>query len=236
MKKTASIIIILLILSVILPAQTKAEQISEVIEYYFDAGVLNGTILVADKGEIIYHNAVGVSNMEKEELTIEHNFRLASVSKTFTSIAVLMLMEDGKLKLDDLVSSYLSDFPYKNVTIEHLLTHTSGLPSYSKLLDKRWDITHIDSPERQIASNKGAYKLLLEHQPAQLFHPGDEYKYSNSGYMILALLVEEISGLSFQEFMKVYIFDPLEMTSTYINSTDGNNPIITRAFTLKQDL
>lgn len=234
MKKLT--LLLLLFFSTFLSAQTKAEQISEVIQYYYDSGVLNGSILVAEKGEVIYHKAVGISNIQEEPLTVEHNFRLASVSKTFTSIAVLMFLEDGKLNLNDKVSNHLTNFPYREIEIEHLLTHTSGLPSYPQLLDEYWDVENTGSPGRKIASNKNAYELLQQYQPAVLFQPGDEYRYSNTGYMVLALLVEEISGMTFQEFMGKNIFQPLEMNSTYVNSPDGNNPTEKRAFSLKQDL
>jgi CubicO group peptidase (beta-lactamase class C family) len=236
MRKNILLILMILCTVSFLQAQTKAEQISDVIEYYYDSGVLNGSILVAEKGEIVYHEALGASNINQDKLTTDHNFRLASVSKTFTSIAILMLLEEGGLKLEDKVSSHLLDFPYNEITIKHLLTHTSGLPSYPALLDQYWDTANADRPSRMIASNKSAYKLLLEHEPLVLFQPGDEYRYSNTGYMLLALIVEEISGISFQKFMQENFFDPLEMTSTYVNSPDGNNPTEMRAFSLKQDL
>jgi len=230
------VLVLLLFIVLNLQALTKAEQISDVVEYYYGSEVLNGSILVAEKGEIIYHKAFGVSNTEKEELTTAHNFRLASVSKTFTSIAILILMEEGKLQLNDEVKLHLSDFPYDKIKINDLLTHTSGLPSYPKLLDDYWDVEKQNTQERKIASNKDAYKLLLQYRPPVFFEPGEEYRYSNTGYMLLALIVEKVSDTSFQNFLQQRIFTPYDMNSTYVNAPKGNNPTEMRAFSLKKDL
>jgi CubicO group peptidase (beta-lactamase class C family) len=217
-------------------AQTDVDKIDELINRYHKISKFNGCILVAEKGKIIYENALGFANADQtEKLTLEHSFRLASVSKQFTAMAIVILKERGKIGYQDDVRKYIPEFPFKSITIRHLLTHTSGLPSYSVLLDQYWDTTNAGQDEREVASNKNALKLLVEHQPTLKFNPGDRYEYCNTGYMLLALIVARISNQSFQEFMKHNIFQPLGMVNTYVNEPTGILPEKKRAHGLKPD-
>jgi len=213
-----------------LSTQTKADQINELILRYHDIGKFNGCILVAENGKIIYQKALGFADAEqKEKLTLNPAFRLASVSKQFTAAAVMLLQEQDKLNYEDDIREYLPELPYSGITIRHLLTHTSGLSSYLPLLDQYWDTTNTGKPARKVASNIDAYDLLLKHRPPVLFQPGERHEYCNTGYMLLALIVERVSGQRFQDFMKSNIFKPLGMIHTYVNEPSGILPEKQRA-------
>ena len=215
-------------------AQKNADKIDELINRYHKFGKFNGCILVAERGKIIYENALGFANTDQtEKLTLEHSFRLASVSKQFTAMAIMILKERGKIGYQDDVRKYFQEFPYKNIIIRHLLTHSSGLPSYSALLGQYWDTTNAGLDEREVASNNDALKLLVDHQPQLKFNPGERYEYCNTGYMLLALIVERISGQSFQKFMKLNVFQPLGMGNTYVNEPTGILPEKKRAHGFK---
>ena len=214
--------------------QTKVDKIDELVNRYYDIGKFNGCILVAENRKITYQNALGFTDAEQnEKLTLDHNFRLASVSKQFTAMAIMMLQEQGKLNYDDNLWLYIPELPYWHINIRHLLTHTSGLPDYTSLLEEFWDLANKSSPERKVTSNMDALKLIVQKQPPVKFHPGDRHEYCNTGYMVLALIVERVSGERFQDFMKRYIFQPLEMNHTYVNEPTGILPEIQRAHGFK---
>jgi CubicO group peptidase (beta-lactamase class C family) len=124
-----------------------------------------------------------------------------------------MLKEEGKLNYDDLVEKYFPDLPYKNITIRHLLTHTSGLPDYLEVMDQHWDKT-------KVAGNPECIGYLVKFAPPKHFEPGEKYEYSNTGYLLLASIAEKASGIDFISFSRTRIFVPLEMTSTDIRSQD----------------
>jgi len=207
-----------------------AKAIDRLVEKHIELDKFNGCFLVAKDRKIIYERVHGISDPATgEKLTLEHRFRLASVSKQFAGLAVMILKQDGKLDYDDPVREYLPDLPYRGITIRHLLTHTSGLPDYGSLLESYWDTTRADSEERRIASNRDAYRLLVEHSPPALFKPGEKHSYCNTGYNILALVIERVSGKSYHEFMRTRIFEPAGMNSTFVNPADGTLPDSLRA-------
>ncbi len=113
----------------------------------------------------------------------------------------MKLVENDRLSLDDYVEKWLPDIPYRGITVRQLLNHTSGLPDYLDLFDCYWD-------KSKIAENQDFSELLVKHKPEQLFEPNDHIEYSNTGYVILALVIESISGLSFAEYMRENIFLP----------------------------
>ena len=180
-------------------------------------GEFNGVVLVARKGEVQYHRALGKASIDgSEPLRKDSVFRLASVAKAFTAVSILMLRQEGKLTLDDDVRKYVPTLPYGGATIRHLLHHTSGLPDYVKLLDKRWDKGEGDLSRRRFATNPDALDQLIEHKPSVKFSPGGRWDYSNTGYMLLALVVEKISGERFGDFLEGKIFAPLGMKGTVL--------------------
>jgi len=170
----------------------------------------NGCILVTRGEDIVFEGSNGYSDIEKKTLNNDSTrFLLASCSKQFTACAIMKLHEQGKLNYSDKVIKYLPDFPYETITIEQLLTHTSGLPDYFILLDKYWD-------KSTFATNNDVYDLIKEKKQALLFKPNDDFSYSNTGYVILSLLIEKISGSSYGEFLNVQFFKPLEMNQTIV--------------------
>jgi CubicO group peptidase (beta-lactamase class C family) len=173
----------------------------------------SGCVLVMENGKSVYSNCQGESNFTTHELLNDTSvFELASCSKQFTAVAILMLAEEGKLSLDDPITKYLTELPYDEVKIRHLLNHTGGLPDYMELMDKKWDKT-------KIAFNSDLVAFYATHKPKRDFKPGEKHEYSNTGYAFLASIVERASGMTFQEFMKMKIFDPLGMTHTRIYNT-----------------
>ena len=174
----------------------------------------SGVVLVAEKGKLVYHKAFGYRNFDaKEAMDTTSIFELASVSKQFTGMIVMMLKEEGKLNYDDAVEKYIPGLPYRNITIRHLLTHTSGLPDYLEVMDQHWDKT-------KIAGNPECIEYLIKYAPPKHFEPGEKYEYSNTGYMLLASVAEKASGIDFISFARTRIFVPLKMTSTDIRSHD----------------
>jgi CubicO group peptidase (beta-lactamase class C family) len=201
------------------PERSLANKCDELITVYHKNGDFNGCVLIAQSGELIYAKAFGYADYTaSEKLTTHHQFRLASVSKQFTAMAVMMLKERNKLKYDDPVVKYLRDFPYNKITIRHLLAHTSGVPDYGGLFEREKESGKF---EKQVVSNRDVYNLILKYATQPDFNPGDAYQYSNTGYVILALLVEHLSKQSFQEFMANNVFIPTGMKRTYVNPPDG---------------
>jgi len=219
-----------------LKSQTTADTIDHLVQRYIDLGKFNGSILVVKDHEIIYDRTHGISNPEtNEQLTPAHRYRLASVTKHLTGVAIMILKEQGKLDYDDDIRIYLSELPYDGITIRNLLTHSSGLPDYGQLLDRYWDTVHRGSPDRKIACNYNVYDLLVAHHPPTLFNPGEKRQYSNTGYNLLALVVEKVSGQTYHEFMKNKVFDPAAMNHSFVNAPDGKLPDYLRARGFRED-
>jgi CubicO group peptidase (beta-lactamase class C family) len=191
--------------------QDQIQKIDSLLKSYYSQGKFNGNILVAEKGKVIYSRSFGLANeITKEKLNENSIFNLASVSKQFTAMAIMILKEKGKLKLDDEIEKYIPELSiYSGVTIKNLLNHTGGLPDYSKLLDSLWDKT-------KIANNKDIVALLSKHKPKELFRPNTQYKYSNTGYAMLALIIEKVSGYSYADYLHKTIFKPLRMKNTFV--------------------
>ncbi|MBZ0247556.1 MAG: beta-lactamase family protein, partial [Cyclobacteriaceae bacterium] len=167
--------------------------------------------------EPIYHKVFGVRSFETN-VPIELNdiFELASVSKQFTAMAIMMLQQEGKLQYDDPIEKYLPGLTYQGIAIRHLLNHTSGLPDYQAVMDEHWD-------KSKVASNPDILEYLKKYNPPKNFEPGEKYEYSNTGYVFLASIAEAVSGQDFIEFCKERIFEPLQMTSTAIRSNEEKN-------------
>ena len=173
----------------------------------------SGVVLIAENGKPVYQKAFGYREFENQiPLQISDIFDLASVSKQFTAMIIMMLKEKGLLNYDDSVSKYL-EIPYKGITIRHLLTHTSGLPDYQDIMDKYWDKT-------KVAGNPDCIEYLNKYAPPKLFEPGTKYTYSNTGYMLLASIAEKASGKDFIEMCRKWIFRKLKMKSTDIRTLE----------------
>lgn len=201
-------------------ATEKTRKIKELLQKKY----FNGCILVAQEGQILYKNAFGFANFrQKKQLDINTDFQLASVSKQFTAVAVMMMKEQGKLDYDDNVNKFYPEFPYKNITIRMLLTHRSGLSEYM------WFCDHI-TDRRTPINNQDLIKLIIDKRPGINFNPDRRHDYSNTGYAILAAIVEKLTNTTFPEFMKKNVFDPLGMNNTFIftfGSLDNKSNIAT---------
>jgi CubicO group peptidase (beta-lactamase class C family) len=172
-----------------------------------------GTVLIARNGQPLVSKGYGMANIEDGVAnTPQTKFRLGSVTKQFTSMAVMMLQERGKLSVSDLVCKYVSDCPaaWQPITIRNLLTHTSGIPNYTALPDFR--------NFGRTPMTPAAIVDLFKNQPLD-FAPGDKYSYSNSGYILLGYIIERASGKSYQDFLRENIFGPLGMVNSGYDGT-----------------
>ncbi len=171
----------------------------------------NGGVLITKYGEPTLAKTYGFTNFKKtEQLNIYSSFRLASISKQFTASGIMLLKEKELVDYDDLVSKYISNFPYDNVTIRNLLNHTSGIP------DLYLDLAEKVKEDIGILTNKKVIELIVKNKPKDNFEPNDKYEYSNLNYIILARIIEVISNQSFESFMKDNIFMPLGMNNTRV--------------------
>ena len=183
-------------------------------------------LLVRESGRDVHTIGLGVRDLRSHTpIDIETNFRLASVTKQFTATAIMLLVRDGKLTYDTTLPQIFPDFPYGHrVTIRHILNHTSGLPDYEELMEhagKKWTADH------QITDAE-VYELLKSAQKLN-FQPGTKWSYSNSGYVMLGIIVSKVSGKPFDKFLSERIFKPLNMAST-IAYVKGKNSVANRAF------
>ena len=189
-----------------LDADPMQQQIDALMRGY--AGDVPGaSVLVLRDGEPRVRRSYGMADLEaRVEATPQTNYRLASVSKQFTAAAVLLLIEDGRLHPDDKLTRWLPTLPpaAAGITIEHLLTHTSGLIDYEDVMDP--------ADTRQV--HDADVLRLLEAQNRTYFAPGSDYRYSNSGYALLSLIVERASGMRYADFLRKRIFEPLGMAHT----------------------
>jgi CubicO group peptidase (beta-lactamase class C family) len=185
-------------------------------------------VIVIKDGRVAFEHGYGVTDLRTlRPIDSQTNFRLASVTKQFTAAAVMLLVRDGKLRYEDSLTGIFPDFPEygRAITIRHLLNHTSGLPDYEDLMPA-YD-TAIPVEQVQI-KDIGVFNLL-KAQEAGKFAPGSRWAYSNSGYVLLGLVVEKISGRSFAEFLRERIFVPLKMTNT-VAYERGKNDVANRAY------
>jgi len=192
----------------------------------------NGSVIVAKNGEIIYQKCFGFADKKNNvPLTDSTMFQLASVSKVITGTAVLMLYEKGLIKLDDKFADYFPEFPYPDITIQHLLSHRSGLPNYMYFLND------VVSTKNTVMRNSDVLKLMVERKPKIYLKPNQAFNYCNTNYALLALLVEKISKKSFSNFLHEEIFRPLGMRNTHtILSMDLFEKSISRPYDNKWGL
>ncbi|MDZ7742508.1 MAG: serine hydrolase domain-containing protein [Bacteroidota bacterium] len=178
----------------------------------------NGTVLYGEKGRLIYKNAFGYADARKNDsLTTSSAFQLASVSKMFTATAILILKEREKLGLDDTLSSIFPGFPYEGVTIRHLLTHRSGLSRYMSLAHDKW------TEKTRPFSNQDMLDLFIKYKPDPYFSPDRGFHYCNTNYALLACVVEKVSGMSFDKFVKMNIFRPLHMHNSFVYNHNNDS-------------
>ena len=206
-----------------------AKQIDAVFAVVQSEKAPGAAVLVIKDGHPVYERGYGVTNLRTlHEIDGHTNFRLASLTKQFTATAIMLLVHDGKLRYEDHLTDVFPDFPDygKSITIRNLLNHTSGLLDYEDVMDKQYGTT----PPEQIPQIKDASVLaILKQQKETKFAPGSKWDYSNSGYAVLAMVVERRSGKPFREFLRERIFTPLKMDTT-IAYEKGKNEVSNRAY------
>jgi len=195
----------------------------------FDAPGL--AVLVRKNGSTVFEHGYGVRELRtKAKIDAHTNFRLASFTKQFTAMAIMLLVHDGKLRYDETLTEIFPDFPAygKTISIHNMLNHTSGLPDYEDLMDAAEKSKGtIWTPEKQIQD--ADVLELLKKETNGKFAPGTSWSYSNSGYVVLGLIVAKVSGNTYGEFLQTRIFAPLKMNHT-IAFQKGKNEAGNRAF------
>lgn len=193
------------------------KKIDDIVMRLHQKSGFNGNVLVAKDGKIIYEKAIGWADyLHRDSLKINSVFELASITKTFTSTAVMMLVESGKLRLDQDVKEFFPDFPYDGITVKLLLTHRSGMMNYVYFIDDLWKAQKKN--QRIGISNQEVMKQIAEHKPAPYMKPDRKFHYNNSNYMVLGAIIEKVSGQKYSQFMAENIFKPLGMKQTAVYS------------------
>lgn len=188
----------------------KLERIDSVLNYLDQRQLFNGTVLIGEKGKVLYRKAFGIANPQTlEPLTTNSAFNLASVSKQFYTMMIMILKEQGKLNYDDRVQKYLPSFPYPTITVRHLMNQTSGLPEY-------FDIAAGDMNLLDTLNNQSMLELLAAKKPALIFQPGEQWQYCNTNYTILASVLERVSATTADKFFQQHIASPLKLKNTYV--------------------
>ena len=198
-------------------AQGNVSRMEQVVQSYVDSKQFMGSVLVAQDGKVVLNKGYGFANLEWDvPNTPTSKYRLGSLTKQFTAACILLLEERGKLKIDDPVKKYMPDAPaaWDKVTIFHLLTHTSGIPSFTGFPDYAASEPFPSTPEKLVAR--------FRDKPLE-FQPGEKWNYSNSGYVLLGYLIEKISGQTYSQFVQENIFTPLGMK---VSGYDSNSAII----------
>ena len=197
----------------------KAHLIDSVFRQIQKKEFFNGCVLYGEKGRIIYKRAFGYSDYNrKEPLTTTSSFQLASVSKMFTAMAIMILKEEGKINYDKDVKTYIPEFPYQGITIRNLLNHRSGIPRYENLAEEKWD------PAKPL-TNGAMIDLFVQYEPKCYFKPDAGFCYCNTNYALLACVVERVTGKSFDKFVKERIFDPVGMDHTFIYNMNDDSVV-----------
>lgn len=195
----------------------KVDEIDALLKIYRKRFRFHGNVLVAYHGMLIYNRSFGIADFTTNRvMDINDRFQLASVSKQFTSTAIMLLAQEGKLDISDTVQRIIPEFPYERVTIEQLLHHTAGMPNYMWLLEHKWE-------KGRKAYNSDIIRLMKENNTSLYFRPGRRYEYSNTGYAVLAYIVEKVSGIPFADFVQQRIFDPLNMNNSFVYSNASEN-------------
>jgi len=193
----------------------QAQDIEALVARHAALDLFSGTVIVADHGKIVYAGAYGEANKDhRVPNRLDTSYNIGSIGKTFTAVAIMQLVEAGKLRLDDRLSKHLPDFPFPEkdtITIQQLLNHSSGLGDYMEHEDYKRTISGIDTI---------ADILPLVYTQKPLFAPGERFGYSNSGMVVLGAIIEKVSGLSYPEYLQRHVFGPAGMKDSHLAQED----------------
>ncbi len=217
-KKAFLLLLVSFTLHAVAFAQTpeKMRVLDSALTKLYERGMFNGAVLYAEQGKPLYNKSFGLSNIAtREKLTAASAFNLASVSKQFMAMMIMILKEQGKLNYDDDVRKFIPGLPYEHITVQRLLTHTSGLPEYFELAQAYTGV--LDT-----LTNESMIRLFKTYKPALRFQPGERWEYSNTGYVLLGSVIQAASGMPVAEFFKKSIVQPLGLKNTFVYHYKAN--------------
>ena len=193
-----------------------AAEIDRILTFLTERGSFTGAVLVAHDGAVLFSQGYGLADRDKQiPNTPQTKYRLASVTKQFTAMAILILQANDQLHVQDLICDYITDCPaaWQAITIHHLLTHTSGIPN----------VTEFDDFQARKATPSPTQQTVAWFKDSPLeFSPGEKWRYSNSGYILLGYIIEQVSGQSYEMFLQQTIFGPLQMTHSGYDHNDDS--------------
>jgi CubicO group peptidase (beta-lactamase class C family) len=200
-------------------ADHKSTEIEAIIRQKVREG-FNGNVLIAQKGIVLYKNCFGLGHFERGErdtLVEDSKFQLASLSKTFTAVGTLKLIEMGKLSLDDSIQKFYPDFPYHGISVRELLSHRSGLPNYAYAFDDSMKVNFYKR-EKPYPTNATImhWFATVKPTPQRYNIPGRGFSYSNTNYMVLASIIEKVTKQSYESYINKTILEPLGMRETFV--------------------
>ena len=208
----------------LLKIDTRQNKIDDYFSRKYKRKQFNGNILFAENGKIISHKSYGYANLKtKEKLTENHSFQLASVSKPFTSVAILQLIENGQINLNDTLQKFFPNFPYEGITIHQLLCHRSGLSQYTHFCDAP---DSIWPDKNKTINNEDVINIISKINPLINYPPDRRYYYSNTNYLLLASIVKKISGIEFKQYLNKNIFSPIDMNNSIVYDRTNFNDLI----------
>jgi CubicO group peptidase (beta-lactamase class C family) len=209
----------------VLNTEPITQQLDQIGATYYKADQPGASIIVVKDGKVLLRKGYGLANVEKQEaLKADHVMRLGSISKQFTAVGILQLVEDGKIALDDPVTKFFPDYPEsgKRITIEHLLTHTSGIPSYTS----KPGFLATAGKDISVQAMVDSFK----NDPLE-FEPGTAYKYNNSGYFLLGAIIEKVSGETYAKFVEKRLFTPLGMKDSSYEGYERSQQVRAAGYT-----
>lgn len=204
----------------ILPEKEK-QQLNRMVAVFYDTTLgntgFNGAMLVAKKGQVVFEKYAGTAHLGRQDsISASTPFHIASTTKTFTAMAVLKLMEEGKLQLNDSLQQFFPLFPYPGITLKTLLSQRSGLPNYGYYLEKiNWDKKHP-------VTNADVLTTLIEYKPDLQYTPNKRFNYCNTNFVLLALVIEKVSGKPYADYLQQTFFTPLGMNHTKVFSRNDS--------------
>jgi CubicO group peptidase (beta-lactamase class C family) len=192
-----------------------AKAIDALVARHAELDLFSGTVMVADDGKLVYSGAYGEANKDHRiPNRLDTSYNIGSIGKTLTAVAVMQLVEAGKLRLDDTLGQHLPDVPFAEkdaITLQHLLNHSSGLGDYME---------HEDYKKKMASIETIADILPLVYTQKPLFPPGERFGYSNSGMVVLGAIIEKASGLRYPDYLQRHVFDPTGMRDTHLVQED----------------
>ena len=227
-KKLLLLAIIMIITGTWGNAQDIPAKLDSLFNYQYTSQQLIGNVLVAENGKVLYQKSFGYADIPNKILNNDQSiFEIGSISKTLTSTAILQLVQKKKIGLNDPYKKYFPDFPYPDITIRNILSHTSGLPRDGSDV---FDTLRKIQPEK-VFNYHDILPTLEKYHKLLIFKPGDKWAYSNIGYNLLAVLIEKVTNLPFNVYMKKNIFIPAGMTDTYVKTlSDPENRHLVKGY------